>query len=356
MIELSSEQQDAFDRIVDFRYRSSEPYYVLFGLAGTGKTTVLGALGRRFGDASMCTLSGKAASVLSSKTGLPADTIHSTFYYLKDKRRDERGRVQMEWGETWKAGDLHGRLVLLDECSMVNTRMARDMLRTGAKIVACGDPGQLPPVEGQQFFRKPDFTLKTIHRQALESPIIRQAHRVRGGQRYMADGPDFQVKFDNCREELLAADAIIVWTNRTRKEVTSIIRRLKGTAPGYPLRGEPVMCLKNAPDYGVFNGVVYTLLEDFGPMDHTILIEVDGREVEIAGVSFEDIPGAMPMGMEAVTSFTFGYVITCHKAQGSEWPFVLIIDEYGMAENRIEWQYTALTRASQRVVIIPRSG
>ena len=99
-------------------------------------------------------------------------TIHSAFYRLKKEQVTEKGKTELVFSAAHRNGELSNALLLLDECSMINEAMAKDLMATGAKIIACGDPGQLPPVEGKQFFTTPNITLKTIHRQALESPII----------------------------------------------------------------------------------------------------------------------------------------------------------------------------------------
>lgn len=352
VVPLSEEQQYAYAQITDFIQNQNRDYYVLNGLAGTGKTTVLSHIGKEFG-LPMCSFTGKAASVLYNKTGLAACTIHSYFYECEKHLID--GQVNLHFEDKFEAGELFGKVMLLDECSMVNRSLARDMLRTGMKIVACGDPGQLPPVVGEQFFNCPDFTLKEPHRQALESPIIRQAYQVRNGNHYQSDGEGFQVIHSMPREQLLEADAIIVYTNRTRRDLTIMIRELHGHARKYPQAGEPVMCLKNYKDFGLFNGAVYTLLEPFNPDGHHIVLDKDGQRIVVSGVEFECIPSNIPYEMaEPNTRFDFGYVITCHKAQGSEWKDIVIIDEYPLwRDERTRWLYTAITRASEKVSILP---
>ena len=161
---------------------------------------------------------------------------------------------------------------------MLNHELARDVIRTGAKIVACGDPGQLPPVTGGRFFTHADITLETIHRQALESPIIRQAHRVRRGEHYLPDGDAFQVlKRGLTDEEVMLADVILCHTNATRYAANLHARNVRGFIQPNPQPGEPLMCLKNAPQFGIFNGAVYTLEKPFLQGDHDIHIDVDGN-------------------------------------------------------------------------------
>lgn len=356
MPDLSEEQEEAaflMENFVQAGRGSGQQQLVVHGLAGTGKTTVLGAIGRKF-YLPMCTLTGKAASVLREKSGLNAATIHSVFYDLvNDPKDDEDEYVPPEFVARIDHGiRFSGDVLLLDECSMINAKLANDILRSGARVIATGDPGQLPPVEGSQYFSIPDFTLRTIHRQALESPIIRQAHNVRKGLGYQPDGPDFRVLDTMPKTELVEADIIIVWRNATRRDLTKMIRELRGYARRYPQAGEPVMCLKNAPDYGIYNGAIYTLLEDFSRGDSDILLQTERGPTKIERVTFECIPRWFDG--EVTTHFDFGYVITCHKAQGSEWNNVVIIDEYPPGwEHRREWIYTAITRAAKRVAVIP---
>jgi len=354
-VELSDEQEAAFAAMVDF-YKNRRGFsFVLHGLAGTGKTTVLAKLARQFPHAMLCTLTGKAASVLRLKTELGATTIHAAFYTLKEKIKDKKGRDKLIFGEQHEEGALEGGLLLLDECSMVNETMARDILRAGVRIIASGDPGQLPPVEGKQFFKEPNFTLKTIHRQALESPIIRQAHAVRVGGNYSADGENFRVARHGelSADDKLSADIVLVWTNATRKAVNRHMRELRGLSMiPHPQPGEPVVCLRNAPEYGVFNGGIYILAEPFMEGDTTIVLEVEGSIVHIDDVNFEGVRSGLLHSVKARTWFDFGYCITVHKSQGSEWSNVILIDEYRRREERKEWLYTGITRAANKITIV----
>ncbi len=352
-VELTDEQQELSQQIDQF---IADPFkgdvYHYDGLAGTGKTVVLAHTGKTNDDCSMVALSAKAASLLRRKSGLAAGTIHSAIYKLVRNRDLDNGKRVMEWRRANNDGVLNGVTFLLDEKSMINREIAMDMLATGARIVAAGDPGQLPPVKGAQYFTDPNFTLTTIHRQALESAIIRQAYRVRQGLPYVTDGEDFRVVTTLPRDELAAADMILVWKNDTRKEMTRIVRRIRGMAGKCPQAGEPVMCLKNCPDFGLYNGVTYTLLQPFEPGDHTIHIDLDGEPLAVPRVRFEGITSAVPAGEQESTNFTFGYVYTVHKAQGSEADNVVLIDEYAMQEHAIAWRYTAITRAAKKLTVM----
>jgi exodeoxyribonuclease-5 len=353
-IVLSDEQQELYDNIDRF---IGDPFagdvYHYDGLAGTGKSVVLAKAGQNNPGCMMVALSGRAASLLHQKSGLSTSTIHAAIYKLMREIEFDNGKRQMEWRSAHNDGALSGVTFLLDEKSMIGHRIARDILRTGARIVAAGDPGQLPPIQDQQYFVNPDFTLRQIHRQALESPIVRQAHRVRAGERYQNDGSNFRVVDRLPRDELMQADMVLCWKNTTRVEITKVIRSMKGLAKNYPRAGEFVMCLKNAPDYGLFNGAVYTLTRDFNNGDNVIWLDYEGEEIYVPNVKFEGMVNTVPVGDVVTTSFTFGYVYTVHKAQGSEAKSVVLVDEYAMPDFAIEWRYTAITRAQERITIIP---
>jgi exodeoxyribonuclease-5 len=351
MAVLSAQQQTAADQINE-AIKARGDAFVLHGLAGTGKTTTLGEVARGNPDAILCTLTGKAASVLSRTTGVPVQTIHSAFYKLAGKSRDDRGRRQLHWKTAHVEDALRHKTVLIDECSMVDDRMAEDVIRTGATIVACGDPGQLPPVRGHQFFSRPDFTLTEIHRQAQESPIIRQAHRVRETGEYEADGPDFRIERRGTPDDIRNADAILCWTNKTRDAANQRSRSLRGIWMPHPQPGEPVMCLKNNAEYGLFNGAIYELADRFIDGDDSICVLIDGRPTIIPNAVFRGIPSALDPEDEAEGYFDYGYAFTVHKAQGSQFDNVVLIDEYRRSDQRRQWLYTAITRAAKRILIL----
>lgn len=352
---LSAEQQEGFDQIKAFLNAEDfgeKAYFTLQGLAGSGKTTLLSYVAREFPGAWVCTLTGKAADVLRRKTGMSTGTIHSTFYKLASEHDNGEGKSILGFEALHRSDALWGQIVLLDECSMIDTKMAADILRTGVRVIACGDPGQLPPVNGEQFFQRPDYTLKTIHRQALDSPIIRQAHWVRLGRGYGPDTDAFRVLPKVTQDDVLSADVILCWRNKTRQGANAIVRRYRGHTAPHPTAGELVVCLKNSAEHGVWNGATYTLTRDFRDGDCNIWVDVNGHETRIEKVKFEGMRDALPTYEKAVTSFAYGYALTVHKSQGSEWPHVLLIDEYSRDDYRKEWVYTAVTRAAERCTVI----
>jgi exodeoxyribonuclease-5 len=219
-------------------------------------------------------------------------------------------------------------------------------------VIACGDPGQLLPVNQPVYFKHPDAELKEIHRQALDSPIIRQAHRVRQGLPYQPDGDAFQVKREATVEDVIEADILLCWRkDQERQRLNHRARSYREIWPAVPQVGEPVMCRKNVRGAGIYNGAIYPLLEPFLEGSDSIVIDVDTDRVRLQPVFFEGVQSNLKPGVELQTWFTYGYACTVHKAAGSEWNRVIVWDTY-RREERDRWLYTAITRAAQQLIIV----
>ena len=187
---LSPEQKAAVADIKAFLSDSTRRVFSVHGLAGVGKSHLLGRIARSSLDPLVATPTGKAAAILRERFDVPAQTIHGLFYRLKSESQRPDGRRDLAFEPRRRDGSLTGRILLIDESSMVTDQLRDQILATGARIIAFGDEGQLPPVNGTPAFPHADFTLRTIHRQAADSPIIRQARAVRSGGDYQSDGPD----------------------------------------------------------------------------------------------------------------------------------------------------------------------
>lgn len=348
MPDFSDDQREALDRIDDFlRERSPErQWFQLDGAAGTGKSYLLAHLARKRPSAPLCAFTGKAASVISRRTGLTASTVHSAIYAFEGE--DDDG--ELRFSEKLDEGEWRGKVAFLDEHGTVSRELARDLLNTGARIVAVGDPWQLPPVRGERFFTQPDFTLTKVHRQAWDSPIIRQAHSVKDFGTYAADGDDFRVQRHVSRDDILAADVVLCWRNSTRRSLNRLLRAHHGYPDGTPAQpGESVMCLRNDRRLGVLNGAVYELLEEHRKGDETIcVVNERGERVWCPGW-IEDLDDA-PWQQEPIP-FAFSNCATVHKWQGSEADSVILVDEYDRAEDRNRWLYTGITRAAKRMLV-----
>ncbi|MCX7899260.1 MAG: AAA family ATPase, partial [Methylocystis sp.] len=151
----------------------------LFGYAGTGKSTLARHLAEHVdGDVAFAAFTGKAALVMRSKGCKDARTIHSLIYRATDSETEEPSFVLNDESDA-----AHAQLIVIDECSMVDEELGRDLLSFGKKVLVLGDPAQLPPVKGGGFFTKaePDVMLTEVHRQAADNPIIRLSMTIREG-------------------------------------------------------------------------------------------------------------------------------------------------------------------------------
>jgi exodeoxyribonuclease-5 len=355
---FSNDQEQAAIAINAFiKDGGDEPYLTIHGLAGTGKSTLLSAVVRE--QDVLCAYTGKAASVLRKKTGRDVSTIHSVIYdfkgMLKDEEDENNHKRHPVFIKKHDEDELSGEFVFIDEASMLGERIAKDLLNTGAKLIVTGDPGQLPPVMDSQFFIHPHVTLTEIHRQALESPIIRQAHSVRNSGGYVSDGDGFVVTREMHDELLEQHDIVLCWRNTTRIWLNKRRRTMLGFGP--VLRaGEPVMCLKNDHGLKIYNGMIFTLVYDREPGTDMVIQDDLGQRIAITNPTVEMIDEDFDQNRydDDFSPFAIAYACTTHKAQGSEWQRVLIIDEHRQAEGRRSWLYTSVTRAIERVTIVRR--
>ena len=177
--EWSREQADAIDQVGRWLKQGEPQVFRVFGYAGVGKTTLARhiAEGAR-GETAFAAFTGKAALVMRSKGCAGATTIHALIYRASEGAEGAPNFTLNADGPASKAG-----LIVIDECSMVDAELARDLLSFGKPILVLGDPFQLPPVKGGGFFTEgaPDVMLTHIHRQAQDNPIIRLSEIVRSG-------------------------------------------------------------------------------------------------------------------------------------------------------------------------------
>jgi exodeoxyribonuclease V len=259
------------------------------------------------------------------------------------------------------------KLVIIDECSMVDEQMAMDLLSFGTKVLVLGDPYQLPPVRGEGWFTDalPDFMLTEIHRQAQESPILRLATGLRQGILPPPDGQMIVPWGSIAPEQAVGFDQIIVGRNATRKTANARIRTLLGRTDSLPVHGDRLVCLRNDHKQGLLNGAIWTaeevLDEDLNSpyIDMTIKSEFDGDYVAVSAHKHhflnQDCQPLSPWIRREAAEFDWGYCLTCHRSQGGEWPKVLVFDESAtFGADRFKWLYTAVTRAAEKVVLVIR--
>src|SRR5437667_7690744 len=187
--------------------RGAAQIFRLFGYAGTGKTTLAKHIAQHVdGKVLFGAFTGKAASVMRSKGCEAATTIHGMIYQAHDSGEETPSFDLWHEGPAAKA-----KLIVIDECSMVDAELGGDLLSFGVPLLVLGDPAQLPPIQGGGFFTaaEPDAMLTEVHRQAIDDPIVHLSMAVREGRR-LAPGSygDTQVVRKDALdpERVLAAD------------------------------------------------------------------------------------------------------------------------------------------------------
>jgi exodeoxyribonuclease V len=371
-----SPQQDEALKAVSRWLKSGRPQiFRLFGYAGTGKTT----LARHFaehvdGGVQFAAFTGKAAQVLRSKGATNARTIHSLIYRPRGEEAVEdatTGKTSMSptFSINRQSPIARAKLVIIDECSMVDEELGRDLMSFGTPILVLGDPAQLPPISGGGFFTEhdPDHLLTEIHRQARDNPIIRLAMDVREGREFMRGdyGTAQVIGREEVNQELvLEADQVLVGTNRTRRRYNQRLRELKGFEAAYPQAGDKLVCLRNDPSKGLLNGSLWKVMtssrETVKPgINLLVSPEEDDPDRGVAKIkllkaAFESPEDEIPwQTKKRFDDFDYGYALTVHKAQGSQWDNVVLFDEsYAFKDTRQRWLYTAITRAAQRLTVV----
>ena len=359
----SPQQDAALKAVAEWLRRGDSPVFRLFGYAGTGKTTLAKHIAEHVdGDVAFGAYTGKAALVLRTKGCTDASTIHSMIY--RSRESDENGPqfVLNRQSPASKAD-----LIIIDECSMVDEELGRDLLSFGQPVLVLGDPAQLPPVKGGGFFTEgePDVMLTEVHRQAKDNPIIHLSMQVREGGR-LEPGLYGESRIIRRREidaaAVMEADQVLVGLNKTRRLYNTRLRELNGYRDPMPAAGEKLVCLRNDKPKGLLNGGTWSIQalrgirNDFVRMD--VLPDDDARrrsvEVAVHKAFFEGTEEEVPFVLRRESDeFTYGYALTVHKAQGSQWDDLVLFDEsYAFREHRSRWLYTGLTRAADRVTIV----
>ncbi len=258
------------------------------------------------------------------------------------------------------------KLVIIDEVSMVDGRMGEDLESFGTKILVLGDPAQLPPVYGEGYFTKdvtPDVMLTDIHRQAEGNPIIAMATKVRNQENLQVGSyGDSRVseKAHINETHALAADQILVGRNKTRHASNRRMRLLYGRTDALPVSGDKLVCLRNNHDLGLLNGAIW-FVNDVGMIEPERIFlslrpedDADPLDVEAHTHHFKGQGAALPWWeRKEAEEFDYGYALTVHKSQGSQWDNVLLFDEsYCFRADKWRWLYTGLTRAAQSVTVV----
>ncbi|HJW79575.1 MAG TPA: AAA family ATPase, partial [Beijerinckiaceae bacterium] len=251
-MEWSPQQEEALRRVAAWLKEGTPQLFRLFGYAGTGKTTLARHVAEAVeGEVAFGAFTGKAASVLRQKGCHDASTIHSMIYRTRES--DEGGPL---FAINRSGPASQADLIIIDECSMVDAELGRDLLSFGKPVLVLGDPAQLPPVKGGGFFTdaEPDIMLTEVHRQARDNPIIRLSMTIRdGGRLPLGRHGESRVLRRNEIDaaEVTRADQVLVGLNRTRRLYNARIREILGFRDPMPAAGEKLVCLRNDKTKGL---------------------------------------------------------------------------------------------------------
>ena len=332
---------------------------------------------------------GKAAQVLRRKGCPNAMTAHKLLYKSVPLNNGRFRHIPLASIEPYK-------VVVVDEVSMLPKRMWDLLLSHGKYVIALGDPGQLPPVgeDNNGVLEHPHVFLDEIMRQAQESEIIRLTMKIRDGvslNTYFGNDVRIVPKKEMQKDGFLFwADQLLCAKNVTRRNLNTIIRQLsKKSDDNLPVVGDKLICLRNDWDIvnisgdALVNGLSgtietltyvdkkHTLYNPF--MEATPIITLQPDYEEAAAFEMIDLDYKLFSHGEPTINqnnwkkipkifhpheFDYGYAITVHKAQGSEWDKVIVFEEYMKDQTREDfkrWLYTAATRASKKLIIVKRN-
>lgn len=413
--ELTFDQENAKNLIAEWFTNTQDQVFVLSGYAGTGKTFLIDYIVRnvlmlKIGtEAVFVSPTGKAAANLV-RNGTVAGTVHSLIYMRDDEDFDvdENGEIiqkeELSFIKREKI-DEKIRLIIIDEASMINETVLNDLLSFHVKCLFCGDGAQLPPVNGVcTLLQRPHYTMTEIVRQAADNPIIQVATMAREGKTipYGNYGDTVCVVRKNALSQaerkrlFLKADQIICGRNNTRLSLNREVRKYKGIADDeiLPTEEEKVICTLNdwekpldkSKQFYLVNGIIGRARDIKTGFDNLATMEFQADFLDVGvkvpfdtGV-FEDgkyrhlyseraatlsdgtvvheanfalLHKLRVVSEEPICRFEFAYAITCHKAQGSEFDFVIVFDEsWAFGEEKNRWLYTAITRAKEKLLII----
>lgn len=386
----------------------------LGGYAGTGKSTLIAEVRKSLPDnwrVAFCAFTGKATGVMKEKllkvNALNGNDIISTIHSLCYSVREDPETKQKVFH---RRPYLDYNLIIVDEASMVNKDLFNDLRYYRIPLLFVGDHGQLPPISTDDFnlMSNPVIKLEEVHRFGEDSALLDLSIMARQGEDIPFKRFDEHVVKTNENDPIVndfimnnlgdfSNGICLCATNNTRVDVNQLIRLNYGIISDIedkiPRLNDRVVCLRNNHSLAepIYNGMLGTIrglstvrqIEDayslsaemddgfiynglanrepFGQMKY----KEDGKEFitvrELMQMKSKltvfERKKLRKMGSKKLyfDSFDFGYCLTVHKSQGSEWGNVMLFEEACGAwddDYKRKWMYTAITRSNNNLLII----
>ena len=390
---LTRKQSEGLLIAID-RYKAKKKYTVISGYAGSGKSTlvrfIIEALDVDEDDVCYCAFTGKAAEVLRKKGNKNACTLHRLLYESIPKPEGGFFRKPKPV--------LDYKVIVVDEVSMAPKSLIDLLFKHNIYAICLGDPGQLPPIdkdEDNHLLDHPHIFLDEIMRQAQESEIIQLTMKIRNNEPInYYDGKEVKIiPYSQLNTGILQwGDQILTATNATRQAINTQMRQLLNY-PNHPVDGDKMICLRNYwedfSDDGdpLINGTIGILKNSFQTwreIPRVAKSNIKKFDILMGDLSIpdtSDIYNLVDMDYKMILTgnkccdwklsyrlgklrfrygdivpkeFTYAYAVTVHKAQGSEWNNIVVLEE-NFPFDKIEharWLYTACTRASEKLVLV----
>lgn len=417
-IDLTPEQQHALATALS----PDRPVISITGPAGSGKSTLLAQVAQRAPTSAVLTTTNKAATVLRAKGLQRAATVHSILYTPAEVHRHKKTAA----GETVYQTDAEGNVLkdshnqpipeitskdvsfdlrsegleqlparaYVDEASMLSEQVLSDLHSTFKSVVLIGDKFQLPPVKSKDVFalHPPAVELTTVHRTALENPILKWATELRtvGLTKPTMDEHHLKacsITHPKLYDSILANNCqAICFSNRLRHIVNARIRQTAQLPAAQLQPGEAIVALDNVrlmvegkPTLKFYNGEILTLAEASPPGGECRFYQpvplrftnnkthrvwpfwVPGFWEEYMSPRWNNTIFRMRQQGElygAPLLADHAVCLTAHKAQGSEWPNVVVFHQKSSLDRAMSevmhrrWLYTAATRAQERCLVV----
>ena len=366
---FSPEQDAALKAVVGLaqgqaRRGDTPPLFRLFGYAGTGKTTLASHIAEDVdGKVLFAAFTGKAAQVMRGKGCPGASTIHSLIY-----RPLESGEEQPSF-ELWDdAPASKAKLIVIDECSMVDAELGRDLMSFGVPLLVLGDPAQLPPIQGGGFFTdaEPDAMLTRGAPAGAGRPdraaVDGHPRRPPAGAGRLRRDAGGDARRTSTRSA--CSTPIRCWSAATPPAAPTMRGCASAAASTTRCRSPATSWCACATTGARGCSMAACGRSRNGPSPRRQILRMhlkpdDGTGDRIVKVSVR--PECFTGTIETLDwpqrkkydEFDFGYVLTVHKAQGSQWDDVVLFDEsFAFPDSRERWLYTGVTRAAKRLTVV----